>query len=228
MLTTLRKRGTCGTCGASAKDGIFCRMCGSRLHERVAVDGRLAGEAPGRLFRSTTSLPAAVALATLVVLFAVLAASGAWVAGVAVLAVVAGAAVAIPLFRRASEAPRSPLADVRYRALFTLAVVHAWWAARREIAAIDRELRRLHTAREQRVLVLGEAAYRDDEEPVAQAREAIRSVDEEIAQQHESRRRVVETASSHIERERRLVVPTEIVEGPGTDGRPPAPNNETV
>jgi hypothetical protein len=36
-MTLRRRKRVCGTCGAVAEDGVFCRMCGTRLDEAAAV-----------------------------------------------------------------------------------------------------------------------------------------------------------------------------------------------
>jgi hypothetical protein len=38
LMTLRRRKRICPTCGATADDGLFCRMCGSRLDDSATVD----------------------------------------------------------------------------------------------------------------------------------------------------------------------------------------------
>jgi hypothetical protein len=40
LMTLRRRKRVCGRCGAVADDGLFCRMCGSRLDEAAALGER--------------------------------------------------------------------------------------------------------------------------------------------------------------------------------------------
>lgn len=151
----------CPTCGAPAKGGLFCRMCGSRLDE----------EDPAPSFR---------------------------------------------------------LAGVRDRARFALMLVQTWSGARRRLAAIEAELRRLSGERQQLLLDLGDATYRADEEEGALVRDRIRELDDRIEQEHEKQRRVVEEASRNIDREHQFVAPTQVVDSPADPESAPDPPKDTT
>jgi hypothetical protein len=209
------RRRACQTCGALAEDGIFCRMCGSRLEDADEA----AGEGAPPLLRSARSLIPGLIAAALVGLVVFMFVSGEWLVGVLALAAAALVVIALLMLRRFSEEPRSPVTEVRDRARFALAFVQVQSSARRQVAAIDVELHRLQARRQRGLLALGEAAYGGDSDATAQAREELRALDEEIEQQHETRRRVVEEANAYIERERGFVEPTEVVP-PTLDERP--------
>ena len=50
MMTLRTRKRTCPTCGAPARGGLFCRMCGSRLEAGAPASSGLAGEwSPRRL-----------------------------------------------------------------------------------------------------------------------------------------------------------------------------------
>lgn len=104
-----------------------------------------------------------------------------------------------------------------------MAFVQTWSGARRQLAIIDAELRRLHDERQRQLLALGDAVYRGDEEAAEQARDGIRALDEQIEQEHDKQRRIVEQASSRIDRERGFVAPTQVVDRPDTEESEPPP-----
>jgi hypothetical protein len=113
-------------------------------------------------------------------------------------------------------------ANARDRARFALATAHAWSAARRRVAAIDSELRRLAGERQQALLALGEATYRGDEEAAEVARDHVRSVDEQMEEQRQQQQLVVEETRHLVEHERQFVEPTRI-EHQQDDDREEAP-----
>jgi hypothetical protein len=209
------RRRACQTCGAVAEDGIFCRMCGSRLDDA----GPAAVEGPPRLLYSARALLPGLIVAAVVALVVVMFLSGAWLVGVLVVAAVALAAIVFLLLQKWAQQPRSPVTEVRDRARFVLAFVQVQSSARRQVAAIDVELHRLQTERQKALVSLGELAYGGDDDAIARARENVHALDAEIEQQHETRRRVVEEANTYIERERGFVEPTEVVP-PTLDERP--------
>jgi hypothetical protein len=114
--------------------------------------------------------------------------------------------------QRDPSQPSFRLAAVRDRARFALALVQTWSGARRQLAAIDAELRRLHAERQRELLALGDVTYRGDEKPAAEIRDRIRAVDERIEQEQEKQRRVVEEASRTIDHEHQYVAPTQVVD----------------
>jgi hypothetical protein len=201
------RRRACPTCGALAENGIFCRMCGSRLEDA----GAAAAEGMPPVLRSARSLLPGLAVAAAVVVIVLIFILVSWVAGV--LAVIAAALIAaiVLLFQRWAEEPRSPVTEVRDRARFAVAFVQVRSSVRRQVAAIDGELHGLQARRQKGLLALGEASYGDDDDAITRARDDVRALDEEIEQQHETRRRVVEEANAYIERERGFVEPTEVV-----------------
>jgi hypothetical protein len=201
------RRRACQTCGALAEDGIFCRMCGSRLEDPGTADGE--GMPP--LLRSVRSLLPGLIVAAVVVVIVLVFLLASWVAGVLALVVAAIVAAIVVLLQRWAEEPRSPVTEVRDRARFALAFVQVRSSVRRQVAAIDGELHGLQARRQKGLLALGEAAYGDDDDAISRAREDVRVLDEEIEEQHETRRRVVEEANAYIERERGFVEPTEVV-----------------
>jgi hypothetical protein len=152
-MTLRRRKRVCATCGAVADNGLFCRMCGSRLDEAATVGER--EWSPRRL----------------------------------------------------------QFAGLLDRARFAAGYLQTRSHARRQLAVIDAELRRLSGERRNGVIALGEATYRGDKKGAAQARDRVRAVDERIAQEREKQRRVVEEATRRIEREQRSVAST-IVEKP--------------
>jgi hypothetical protein len=113
----------------------------------------------------------------------------------------------------ASPAEKVPrlLANARERARFTIAAANAWSAARRRVAAIDAELRRLSAERQQALLALGDATYRGDDQAAQQARDEVGSVDEQLEEQRRRQQEVVEETRHLVEREREFVEPTRIV-----------------
>jgi hypothetical protein len=209
------RRRACQTCGAVAEDGIFCRMCGSRLDDA----GAAAVEGPPRLLYSARALLPGLIVAAVVAFVVLMFLSREWLIGVLALAAVALAAIVFLLLQKWAEQPRSPVTEVRDRARFALAFVQVQSSARRQVGAIDVELHRLQTERQKALVALGELAYGGDDDAIARAREEVQALDAEIEQQHETRRRVVEEANSYIERERGFVEPTEVVP-PTLDERP--------
>jgi hypothetical protein len=121
----------------------------------------------------------------------------------------------LPRFSRSYGA----IAGVRDRARFAVAFVQTLSGARRQLAVIDAELRRLHGERQQLLLAFGDATYRGNEDAAAQTRDRIRAIDERIDHEHEKERSVVEEASRRIDRERGIVAPTEILAEPEADRR---------
>jgi hypothetical protein len=209
------RRRACQTCGAVAEDGIFCRMCGSRLDDA----GAPAGDGPPRLLYSVRALLPGLIVAAVAAVVILMVISGAWLVGLLVLAAAVLAVIVFLLVQKWGEQPRSPVTEVRDRARFVLAFVQVQSSARRQVAAIDGELHRLQTQRQKALVALGELAYGGDEDAIARAREDVQALDKEIEQQHETRRRVVEEANTYIERERGFVEPTEVVP-PTLDERP--------
>jgi hypothetical protein len=195
-------------------------MCGSRLEDA----GTPPGEGEPRVLRRARSLLPGLILATFVALLVLLFASGRWLIGAIVLVGAALAAIGLELLQQSTGEPRSPVNEVRDRARFALTFVQIQSSARRQVAAIDAELHRLQSRRQQQLLALGEAAYSGDDDATAQARQDLRGLDDEIEQHHETRRRIVEAANAYIERERGFVEPTEIV--PPEPEEPQEPQHE--
>jgi ElaB/YqjD/DUF883 family membrane-anchored ribosome-binding protein len=110
---------------------------------------------------------------------------------------------------QAEKVPRF-LANARERARFTLAAATAWSAARRRVAAIESELRRLAADRQEALFSLGDATYRGDEQAAETAREQVRSLDEQIEEQRRQQQLVVEETRHVVEHERQFVEPTRI------------------
>lgn len=158
MMAWRRRKRVCSNCGATADDGLFCRMCGSRLDDT-----------------GTMVEP-----------------------------------------EREWSLRRLQFAGLLDRARFAAGYLQTRSIARRELAVIDAELRRLSGERQQGLMALGEATYRGDETAAGLARDRLGAVDVLIQQQYERQRRVVEEASSRIEREQRSVAETQIVEEPGS------------
>jgi hypothetical protein len=109
------------------------------------------------------------------------------------------------------------LANARDRARFAIATVTAQSAARRRLAAIDSELRRLGGERERALLALGDATYRGDDEAAQRARDRLRALDDQIEEQRRQQERVVAETRDFVEHERGFVEPTQIVHEPDAD-----------
>jgi hypothetical protein len=119
--------------------------------------------------------------------------------------------------RLEDPAPGSPaeklprlFANARDRARFAFATANAWSAARRRVAAIDAELRRLAEERRQALLALGDATYRTDAEAAESARNQVGALDEQLEELRRQQERVVEETRQLVERERGFVEPTRI------------------
>lgn len=179
-------------------------MCGTRL-----APGGTETEAP-TVFGRPPPLAPTVAIAAAVALLVWLFVGGRFALGVAAAVLVAiGAGAWIALSRR--EAPGAPgrsLRQARERALFAAGSVRSWSAAARAILPLRRELRTVHAERNTRVLALGEAALREDEEATSVLRGAVRELDERAGELERRMQEIAESTRQRVEHERLTVQPT--------------------
>jgi hypothetical protein len=214
---------SCPVCaGAVPEDANYCPSCGLEL-----IEGEAASYArPSPKLFGVVSPTAAFVLACLLLLGAIAAA----VAGSIVFTILllAAAGAVFVLFYGAAE--RDPSGRVASAALsgnqrvrgwttWTGSWARAWSGAGRDVVRLRREVRALHGERERLRPVLGDAAYRDDEDALSILRARMHEIDDAVAARERERVEAVARARARVDDARVAVQPTEVLapEGNGTE-----------
>ena len=206
---------SCPVCsGVVPEDANYCPTCGLQLIE--GQDASYTRPTP-KLF-GVVSPTAAFVLACLLLLGAIAAA----VAGSIVLTIllVAAAGAVFVLFYGAAE--RDPSGRVASAALSgnqrirgwttsTGSWARAWSGAGRDVVRLRREVRALHGERERLRPVLGDAAYRNDEDALSILRTRMHEIDDAVAARERERVEAVARARSQVDDARVAVRPTEVI-----------------
>ena len=195
----------CPACGAEAAPGAkFCAECGRRL---IGAEPTLYGVlAPGPALVLSGILFAAGMLALI---------AGSILGTLVFLAFAAGAFVLF--YDAARRNPDSPVAQrfatsshhVRGWLRFARESIVAWSDAIPAVLRLRRESRSLRGDREQAILSLGEAAYREDEESVTALRERVREIDEGLAERDRVREETLARARRQVEDEHAAATTTQ-------------------
>lgn len=207
---------TCPACGSpTTAEARFCPSCGARLEADETV---IAYAAPERRTFGVVPPVAALAVAAIFLVAGLAAlATGSWILGVSLLVL---AAVLFVVFdeaaRRAPETAvtRAVLAsEDRVRDGVRLAVqsARAWTRAGSRVLRLRRRARALRRDRRERVLALGEAAVREDEDAVAALRARVRELDERIADAEREEAETLARARGRVAAEKLAVQPTSVI-----------------
>ena len=218
---------TCPSCRlAVSPDARFCPNCGASLDvepsgepsSELSDPGSIAYTKPepklfGVLLPVPTFILACIVLAGALFSFI----SGGVVLGVMLLAF---AAALFLLFYGAAE--RNPESGIARGAVDAVERVTGWWrfsrqsasawsGAGRRVVQLKQELRPLRAERKEVQLVLGQAAYEQDEAKVASLRARIAELDEAIAERELESAEAVARARHRVDDERLAVQPTELI-----------------
>jgi len=212
---------SCPVCaGAVPEDANYCPACGLELIE--GEDASYTKVAP-KLF-GVVSPTAAFVLACLLLLGALAAAIAGSIV-FTILLVAAAGAVFVLFYGAAERDPSGPVAraalagnqHIRGWTSSTGSWARAWSDAGRDVVRLRRELRALHGERQRLRPVLGDAAYRDDEEALSILRTRMHEIDDAVAARERERVEAVARARQHVDDARVAVRPTEVI-APGENG----------
>lgn len=222
---------SCQHCGAELPyQSRYCPQCG-RLSARDTAVLDVPAEETGPVpvaYDKAEARYYGVAPATLVLVLAglalagaiVLAAIGRWPLGLVALGL--SLLLFIAFLETSKGRPQGAVArstadafhGLRARAGAGVASVGTRGRANSRVMALRRELQHMSGLRRQRLVELGDAVYRGDEQAVKTAREQVKELDELAAQKEEEMRTVVAEADARIQQRRLEVRPTEMVEVP--------------